>query len=99
MDHKVSEAEARIIKQFLVFNRDSQVNRVHHLVLENCQLADQSFALILEGILEQQREDEEREKDKSKSKGLLRTLIYTNNELGPQSLAHLELLIPNLRDL
>jgi len=68
-------------------------------VLENCHITDQSFALILEGILEQQGMGEEQERDKSKSKGPLRTLIYTNNELGPKSLAPLELLIPNLRDL
>lgn len=58
---------------------------VYYLVLDNNRMSDSSFATILEGIRDQGKH--------------LRSLMYSRNEMGPDSLAVLDKILPNLRDL
>ena len=58
---------------------------VSTLILDDCQLTDHSFAIILEGIKAQGNN--------------LRSLVYQNNTLGEESMEHLLDMIPLLQEI
>ena len=58
------------------------------LVIDSCFLADESFALILEGIRLQT--------PPSAGRLYLKQIVYVNNKMGPKALGVLEKIIPSL---
>lgn len=58
------------------------------LVIDSCFLADESFAMILEGI---------RLQTPPRARRLyLKQIVYSNNKMGPKALGALEKIIPSL---
>jgi len=85
VDEEVTHDIAKMIKELLTAYKAEPEWILHHLVLDNCKMSDASFAIVLDGVMEQGKQ--------------LRSLAYSRNEIGPTSLEKLDRLLPNLRDL
>lgn len=67
------------------------VYRAEALIIDNCHMTDESFALILEGVLAQA--------ERSGGYPHLKKLVYIGNYLGPISLALLDEVMGGLTEL
>ena len=82
---RVTPSVAMALGQFLEDTADIPEAWVHTLIIDDCQLTDESFAMILRGILYQG--------------GIIQNLHYSKNALGPKSLDEMRGLLHNLRCL
>ena len=87
-EQHISDEQAVILKEYLIQIKNIPSKQVKSLVIDSCSLADESFAMILEGIRLQTPPRARRL--------LLKQLVYSNNKIGPKAQAALEKIIPSL---
>jgi len=84
-DMIVTNEMIQTISDFLEVNCHSLECQLERLLANDCHLNDKQFSSILQGIEQQGRN--------------LRSLVYCNNEIGPESTAALLRLLPCLEEL
>lgn len=81
---RLTPGHVNALKEFLEQSRYLEMFWVKHLIINDCNLTDQGFALILEGL---------------KLQGpRVQQISYSRNEIGMASLKALEELLPNIVD-
>ena len=93
MFNKVSAAA---LKAYLSKTGYVARKRVEKLIIDACSVSDESFSLILEGLLEQCGMNILNNTIKAQ---YIQSIIYSNNDFGIQSQEKLEKLLPNLFEL